>query len=482
MSISSQSARGASVFTLINFATYALSFVATIIAARILGPADFGQATLAITIADILVIAGAWSLPTALLREPEESVDVAFSTAIYLALILSAGVLALAAIIGVVLALFGLGLVGQMLFAVMVGRVCAVVGSCYSTDLSRRFIYGRFSFIGFSTQVTGNVVTIALAAAGVGAWALAARDVVAGLLTLPISIALSRWKLTRRYSRAKARELLDFVRKMIGSRLGDLMFHRYDNLVVAALAGNSALGLYSQAYVIAEIGNRVYAPTLLQVGMSNYARTQGDRAYTTRTFNFVTYFLYRTIPLLFVVLVVCPELVLQVLFGSEWVAAAEILRALSVYALLLPVFDHMRALLIANGLVMEVLKARAIQLGVFLPLVPVLTWAMGAEGAAVAVAVAMVIGTAAMGRQCRALVDSEGLRQVVSPVLAAFAGAAVLAVVISAIGNDLLAIVAGTTAMTATYGAVLYALDGRRLRENVATLRQSLRPAPVDEG
>ncbi len=318
MSLARRSTRGVIVFTAGNTATYGLSLIATVAMARLLGPHSFGEAILAITIADFLGATAAWSFPTALLRERQEEIDLAFSTSLYLWAGVTVAVLTVAAGIGVGLWVLVSPLVAEMFIAVMVGRMVSNLADCYSADLARNFEYGRYSLIIFLSQAFANGLAVGLAVSGAGAWSLAWRNMGVAYVSIVLSVAWSRFRFHRGFDRAKARELFTFGSKMIGSRLGDMVFHRYDNLIVGILSGTRALGLYSQAYLVAEIGTRAYSPALSTVPLNTYARLQGDHERTQRTYDFITYLLVRAILPVGVLCLLVPREILTVLFGPAW--------------------------------------------------------------------------------------------------------------------------------------------------------------------
>jgi O-antigen/teichoic acid export membrane protein len=466
--------RGTALAASANATVYAFSLVSTLILARLLTPTQFGQAALAITIAEFLFIVGGMSLPTALLREPESSVKVALQTSISLTALASVGVCAVGGLLVLCIATWGSDLVAALLATVVAARVPPLFALCLTSELQRRNAYGPFTLITYGSQAFSVAVALALGFSGAGAWALAGREVAAGGALFLLAVGLSRWSLTPGLDRTKARELLKFGVEMLGSRIGDLLFHRYDNLVVGSVGGTTQLGLYNQAYVLAEVGNRVYAPLIHQVPLSVYTQLQGDAERTERMYHLIMFVIVRSVVPIGVLMIALPDEILDVLFGPPWRPASGMLQALGAYAVLLPIFEHARVLLVAHGQVRATLRARVAQLAVLIPSMVPLVILDGGRGAGVAVGAAMLVGTAVIVSRANSLATFT-LSGHVAPVVAGTV-AGLAATVAAGVPNGHLAqLVAGVGGAIATYGLTLVMLEGRLLAKNLGTFALFLR-------
>ena len=460
--------------------SYLLSFASILILARLLVPSEFGTVALAVAIADFLMVGASFSLPAAILREPDETAEETFNSAMYVTAATSAVVLLAAAPVGFLLSSLESGQLAAVFAAIIGGRGFAVLGYCYLAEVERRLAYGRFSVTQIGSQLLALVVAVGLGVAGAGVWALAARDIVLSVAGFFLSMAFSRWRPRKGFDGKKARELVRFGIQMAASRFGDMLFHRYDNLVVGAIAGLRQLGLYNQAYVIAEVGNRVFAPVLAYLPLNLYAKLQRSPQQTERVYELLMFWLVRAVVPIGLVFVIVPAELLTFLFGARWAPAADMLRGLSAYAMLLPLFEHARVLLVANGAVASVLRARAVQLAVFLPAVPVLVLLWGGPGAAMAVAAAMVAGTATIIGAARrwAVYPYSGY---VPPLLGATVAAGAAVFILQFIDAHTTRLLVGLTTVLGMYVGSLVAIERSRLRDNLRVLVESLRQRPQTE-
>jgi PST family polysaccharide transporter len=436
---------------------------------RLLSPQQFGQAALATAIAELIFVFAAWSLPTALIREDPDSVHDLFNAALALLLVIGTVILAVGLVVAVLLIKFESATIAELFYAMLAAGVVSLAGYCFAAELERRFAYGRVALIQASGTGAAICVSLALAWAGAGVWALGGRLIASSLTAALASFLLSAWRPTRTVSREKMRYLTKFGGMMVISRAGDMLFHRYDNFVVGTVGGTYQLGLYNQAYFVGETGNRLMMPVLAYIPLATYSRIQGDRTRTTRTFRIVTFFLWRAVVPLAVVFLIIPRELLGVLLGNNWIPAAGMLRGLSMYALLLPIFMHMRELLIANGALRQVINARIAQLAFFLPSVVIGAWLWGGRGAAVVVAVGMVIGTLAMAPPVRRYAQID-VREYVPPIFAGAVAAGTGLAIGRIVSGDVLTLAIVSVAVVSVYCGCLMAVEPSTLRANVRLL------------
>ncbi len=474
MNLARSAMRGAALLSAANLLAYAVSFAATLGLARMVAPNEFGKAVFAVTVAEFLFLVGAWSLPLALIREPEETLPAAFDTALVLLAGIAGVLLGLSAAVATGLWLLDGAQVALVFGAIVGGRVLQLFAGCFVSCLERAFAYGRVSVIQTVSIGAGALTAVVVGWQGGGVWALGVRDVAVSITMFVLAVGLARRRPGRRFSVAKARELLRFGVAMVGSRLGEMLFHRFDNLVVGVVAGARQLGFYNQAYVLGETGNRLYGPVLQQLPMATYARIQDDRTRTANVFSLVMFALSRGVTPLALVFALMPAEVLTVAYGGAWREAAPTLRWLSVYALLAPLFDQMRVLLVANGAVGAVLRARAVQLACFFPALVLATWLGGAPGAGAAVAFGMLAGMAAIAPATRQLAGWPW-REVAAPALGAAVAAAATLAATASVQGDIRRLLLGGGTLGFAYALTLFLIEGRRLFDFAHTIASNLR-------
>lgn len=466
--------RSTFLLTWTNLLTYAASFGSTLVLARLLTPREFGEVALAVVIAEFLFLLASWSLSNALIREPEESVKVAFDTSVILMCWISVTVAAVSAVIAVALSHWYSSTVALVFAAISASRIVVLFALLLLADLERRLSYGRFAIVQYGSTLLSISVAIALGYRGAGVWALASREIITGCASFVMALVFVRWRPVWVYDRTKARELLRFGAGMLGSRLGDVMFHRFDNLMVGTFAGSYQLGLYNQAYVLTDVGIKLYYPAIYQVSLPTYARLQGDRVRSSRAFRIIIFFLSRAVVPFAVLFLVIPGQLLAVVLGEQWRPAEEVLRALAFYGLLVPLLEHTRVLLVANGAIRDILVARIIQLSFFVPATVLATWRWGANGTAIVVAVAMILGSGCMYYFARRFVDIRE-QDFIPPLIGGLVASGLLVLLSQALDGGAILLTVGAVVAITAFVVTLLVLERSLLIEHLRVLLGSLR-------
>jgi PST family polysaccharide transporter len=153
--------------------------------------------------------------------------------------------------------------------------------------------------------------------------------------------------------------------------------------------------------------------------MPTYSRLQDNTEKLTKAFSMVIFFLVRVLMPFVLVFAVLPLEFIRVI-GDQWLTAVPVLRILAVGALLSPLFENMKQLLLAKGRTDALLKIRVVQLGFFLPGMYFLVLYFGISGAAVAVLLNYGIGVAGAIFFVRRIISVAWLREIVLPLV--FAG------------------------------------------------------------
>lgn len=469
--------RGGLLLSGANVVAIVLSISGIVVLAHILPPRAFGLAALAFAVADVLFLIASLSLPTILIREPEPTVLAAFQTVVALMVVLTLLALIVAAGAAILFATFESAQLGLFFFLISVGRVSSMWGLCFGAELERRLAYRAVSAVRLVGVLVSLAVALALAVATRSIWALAGRDIALSFTTFLLYFWFSRWRVRSFFDFGRTIAFARLGANLVAARLAEVLFHRFDNFTVGVLAGLNQLGLYNQAYVLAEMGNTLSTPISQQVTLATYSRMQGDRRRTSDALNLIVYFLVRLSVPLALLYVLVPRELLGVVLGQQWKPAAPILRVLSVYALLIPLFVHLREVLIANGKVRAALAARSIQLLFFLPATVVGVWLDRGEGASIAVAGGMIIGTVVLIRAVHQIAQLS-YRSFGFPALAGGAASAAALLALTTASGDLERLFVGGLALLAVYGSTLLIGERSLLRKNARFVWAAVRDTP----
>lgn len=139
--------------------------------------------------------------------------------------------------------------------------------------LGRELRFRELAAVQASATLVAALVRVALAAAGLGAWALIAAHVAHGLVTLATALLLHPFRPGLRPALRETRPLLAFGAVAASSSALYHVYRNADYLIVGRLLGMEALGLYRVAFelamtpamAVASVANRAAFPVLARL-------------------------------------------------------------------------------------------------------------------------------------------------------------------------------------------------------------------------
>ncbi len=257
-----------------------LDLVSTLLCVRLwVSTADFGAATLAIAIFPILDRLGGMGFGAALVREGDR--DAAFESSVFWLNLAAAGsVLVVAvAVRPVVATLFELPVIASLIAAYGVRLVAMTGGAVPEARMKRAMRFHELSVIRVIAGVAETALKLALAYLGAHGipelriWCFALGPIANTLVTTVLLQLRSPWRPRWRFDRVAARRAAGFTAALSG---GELLYFAYtsaDYLVIGAVFGNAAVGVYRLAYelvldvvrLISMITAEVAYPVFVQV-------------------------------------------------------------------------------------------------------------------------------------------------------------------------------------------------------------------------
>ncbi|MBI3766232.1 MAG: oligosaccharide flippase family protein [Ignavibacteriales bacterium] len=262
--------------------------------------------------------------------------------------------------------------------------------------MEKHLHYKGLSIIKTSTSIVSVCVAIFLAIGGFGIWSLVARELFSVLVSLIGFRYTSGWQFRWKFNRDLARKLMTFGNKMLLSRGLEAAFYRMDNLLIGMIGGVSMLGYYSQARYLVDLANAAVAPATAVVALPVYSRMQHDADRLREAYRIGNYFLIRVMFPVSIVLVLFPTELISFLFGVKWMPAADALRWLALYAVMVPVFENLKTLLYGIGRVGTTAWIRGLQIATAIPMIWLGLHYFGLGGAAIGFMVSILLGSLAI--------------------------------------------------------------------------------------
>jgi O-antigen/teichoic acid export membrane protein len=437
-----------------------LLLLSTAILARVLVPADFGLVALALTFMTFLDTVRDLGLGQALIvgRADEEArTQTVFSWTIVIGLGLALLTIAAAPFAS---RFFHEGDRFTALLAVLgCNFFVRSLGATHYALARKELDYRTRTFAELADVLTRGGSAIALALAGAGPWSL-----VIGYLVGTTALNIVVWVLVPfrpRFTLARThlRELLTFGGMLTLVDIGAAVAHQMDYVFVGRVLGPSSLGLYTIGFRLPELLIINVAVVAGDVLFPAYAMINRDRLrdaflLAMRSTAFVVF------PMAVALAILARPIVLA-LFGSRWVASIEVMQVLVIYGVVI-------TLSIPSGTVFKATGQAWILVVLTIPYVILLVTflALFTDQGIVAVAKVMAGMQAAFlsltwwiaARRLDVTVRRL-LTQLVRPLLAAGALAAVLFPIERAIDSPWPALIASGVAGGAVYALMVWLLE-----------------------
>lgn len=234
------------------------------------------------------------------------------------------------------------------------------------------------------------IVTIALAFSLRSYWALILGQVVATLISIPLSFAMHSYR--PRLSFVGARAYFKFSASIIPFQFGRYLVKKIDAIVVGGLAGTKQLGVYN---IASDLSAMLTEEILVPLGrglMPNYAKLKNDPELLTTAFSQVLRVAAAVVlPLGLGLSVVAPDFV-RVVLGDQWGEVVPILEILAIYSMMIGLIHVMSSqILIVAGFERASAILMWARLAILFPLVVIGAREWGATGAAAGTVASAVI-------------------------------------------------------------------------------------------
>lgn len=326
-----------------------LQFATTLVLARLLTPADFGLvAMLAIFVGTAGVLAdGGFS--AALIQRQDvhhEDESTVFWCNLAIGFALSLGL----ACSGAALAEFyhepRLRFIAPAMSLVV---LAGAGGAIHFALLIKRLEFRTLAIAGGVAACLSAAVSITLAALGHGVWALVAQAIVSSMATTGMLWWLHPWRPAWVFKASSLRKLAGFGSYHLASTLMESAYTRLYSLLGGRLFGARPLGYYANAENTRQLPASFLAALVARVALPMLSQAQGDPLVVRRGLQLSIRIMMTLYAPIMLALAALAGPVIEVLYGRQWLPAADLLRILAVAGLLYPIHMINLHALMAQG-------------------------------------------------------------------------------------------------------------------------------------
>ncbi len=331
--------------TIINFiwrflercGSQGVTFVVSIILARLLSPSDYGTIALVTVIINVLQVFVDSGMGNALIQKKNAD-DTDFSTVFYFNL-------------GISLTLYGIVYLCAPLIALfyekpeltpIVRVLCLVipisgVKNIQQAYISRNMMFHKFFVATLSGSLVSAAVGIGMAYAGCGIWSIVGQQLVnAAVGTACLWVAV-KWRPRLLFSLKRLMGMLSFGCKLLFSALIDTVYNNMQQLIIGKIYSSSDLAYYNKGnqfpYMIVTNVNS----SIDSVMLPTLSREQDDKvrvkAMTQRAIRMSTYVMA---PML-IGLAACAKPLVELLLTDKWIDSVFYIRAFCIVYMFYPI-------------------------------------------------------------------------------------------------------------------------------------------------
>ena len=314
-----------------------VTFVVSVVLARILAPSDYGTITLVTVFTTILQVFVDSGLGTALVQKKDAD-DLDFSSVFYfncaLCLVLYLGMFAAAPLIAKFYENTELVPIIRVISLTVVVSGLKNVQQAY---VSRNMQFKRFFYSSVGGVVFSAVLGIALAKAGCGVWALVAQQLSNVVVNTAILWITVKWRPKKMFSRERLKGLLSFGWKLLVSALLDTGYSNLRNLIIGKVYSTADLAYYDQGDKFPKVIVTNINTSIDSVLLPSMSSEQDDRErvknMTRRAIKTSTYIMA---PLM-MGLAFCAEPVVTLVLTEKWLPCVPFLRIFCITYMFWPV-------------------------------------------------------------------------------------------------------------------------------------------------
>lgn len=326
-----------------------LSFITKLVLARFLVPSDFGLRALANPAINLLMMFQELGFTSALIyrqKDVEEAADTAFWTVLTSSLTLY--------IIGFLSAPWVADFFHEpQLVSVMRVLALTMLLSSFAQVpvalLVKELSFKRKVLPDLAAGVLGNGLAIVLAMLGFGVWSLVYGQVAVSLIAAALIWFVTPWRPKVRFSKARARELIDYGKHIVGSQVLVFAITNVDNVFVGKFLATATLGFYDLAYTIANLPATQITRLVNQVMFPTFSKVQNDlQMFREVYFRALKYVSLLSVPIAVATIGFADNFVTQA-YGREWSPAILPMQLLGIYGLVRSVAANMGNVFKAGG-------------------------------------------------------------------------------------------------------------------------------------
>lgn len=314
-----------------------VTFIVSIVLARILAPEDYGQIALITVFTTIMQVFVDSGLGTALIQKKDAD-DLDFSSVFYfnfaVCLILYAVMFAGAPFIA---GFYNDMSLTSIIRVISLTIVISGVKGIQQSYVSRNMLFKRFFYATLGGTIFSAFLGVALAYAGFGVWAIVAQQLSNTTIDTLILWLTVKWRPKKMFSWERLKELLSYGWKLLVSALLDTVYNNIRSLIIGKLYSSADLAYYDQGKKFPNVIVTNINTSIDSVLLPTMSNAQDDRAHvksmTRRSIKTSTYIMA---PMM-MGLTFCADPIVRLVLTDKWLPCVPFLRIFCITYMFYPI-------------------------------------------------------------------------------------------------------------------------------------------------
>lgn len=313
-----------------KFGSTMLSFISSIVLARLLTAEDYGyigMLTIFLAIASTFIDGGFGSALIQKKRPTHEDYSTIFYWNFGLSLILYSLLFFCAPFIA---RFYRLPLLCSILRIEGIVLIINAVRIVQTNQLRKQMRFRKIAIVDLSVAAVSLVITIYLAWKGFGVWALVVQQLMVSLLTTTIYWITGHWLPLLEFSRDSFKELFSFGGFILLSNLINTFCNNIQGLLIGRFYNPSTMGYYSKAKSTEELSSTFISNVIDQVSYPVLAEAQNDKAYMIHMLKkFIGVLAFISFPIMLLLILLAKPLFV-LLYSDRWIISVPYFQILCV--------------------------------------------------------------------------------------------------------------------------------------------------------
>lgn len=311
-----------------KFGTTFISFISSIILARLLSPSDFGSIGLLmvfISISSVLIDGGFCS---ALIQKKNPTptdystiflLNIIISFILYIILFISSESIS---------AFYKIPSLEVILKVQGITIIISSFGIIKSTQLRKNLEFNKLAKITLISTSVSSILSIILAFYGFNIWSLVLQQIIYSVINVSLLYFVNKWKPIIIISINSIKELFNFGLFIMLSNLLNSIANNIQGLIIGKNYSSNEMGYFSQAKRLEEIPSTIISSVIDQVSYPVFSQLQNNiKLLQESILKFTSSVAIITFPVISILILVSKPLIL-ILYGPKWINSIEYFKIL----------------------------------------------------------------------------------------------------------------------------------------------------------